>query len=39
MKKGNFLIDVNVRGGYFGYLPRCKMIQQGFFSKPKKTPT
>jgi hypothetical protein len=39
MKKGNFLIGVNVRGGYFGYLPRCKMKQQDVLSKPKKTPT
>lgn len=23
MRKGNFLIDVNVRGGYFGFLPLC----------------
>jgi hypothetical protein len=39
MKKGNFLIDVNARGGYFGYLSPCKMIQQDIFSKTKKTPT
>jgi hypothetical protein len=39
MKKGNFLIEVNIRGGYLGYLPRCKMIRQVVLSKPKKTPT
>jgi TonB-linked SusC/RagA family outer membrane protein len=28
MKKGNFLIDVNVHGGYFDYLPPCLPIAQ-----------
>jgi hypothetical protein len=39
MKKRKFLIDVNARGGYFGYLRSCKMIIQDVFSKPQKTPT